>query len=297
MPEWDAEVVVDEALVGALLSEQFPGLDATSARLLGEGWDNSVWVVEEVWAFRFPRREIAIPGFERELAVLPRLAPLLPVPIPEPRFVGVASERFRWPFFGAPFLAGRELTDADLDDEAREDLGAQLGQFLRLLHDIELDVELPVDPLRRAHMPSRVARARERLAALDGWTSRPKIGRILDEAERLPPSTKRAVTHGDLHHRHLLVDNGAISGVIDWGDMCLADPANDLMLMWSWLSPAGRDRFVAEYGPVDEEGRLGARVLALSLCAIQAAYARDVGHESLLRESLAELERTLVDWD
>ncbi len=47
MPEWDAEVVVDEELVRALLGEQFPGLDASSARLLGEGWDNSVWVVEE----------------------------------------------------------------------------------------------------------------------------------------------------------------------------------------------------------------------------------------------------------
>ena len=62
MPEWDAEIVVDEALVRVLLAEQFPELDASSARLLGEGWDNSVWVVEERWAFRFPRREIAIAG-------------------------------------------------------------------------------------------------------------------------------------------------------------------------------------------------------------------------------------------
>jgi hypothetical protein len=122
VPEWDAEVAIDDVLVRALLAEQFPELDAASARLLGEGWDNSVWVVEETWAFRFPRRLIAIPGVERELAVLPRLARLLTVPIPEPRFVGVPGERFPWPFFGAPLLAGREAAEADLDDEAREEL-------------------------------------------------------------------------------------------------------------------------------------------------------------------------------
>ena len=99
MAEWDAEVVVDESTVRALLAEQFPELDAASARLLGEGWDNSVWVVEERWAFRFPRRAVAIPGIERELDSLPRLAPLLPVPIPVPRFIGVPNDRFAWPFF------------------------------------------------------------------------------------------------------------------------------------------------------------------------------------------------------
>ena len=47
MPEWDRDVVIDEALVARSLAEQFPELDARSARSLGEGWDNSVWVVDE----------------------------------------------------------------------------------------------------------------------------------------------------------------------------------------------------------------------------------------------------------
>lgn len=94
MPDWDAEVAVDEALVRELVDDQFPELDASSARLLGEGWDNAVWVVEEAWAFRFPRRQIAIPGVERELGVLPQLGPLVQVPIPVPVFIGQRSERF-----------------------------------------------------------------------------------------------------------------------------------------------------------------------------------------------------------
>ena len=151
MPDWDAELVIDEALVRALLAEQFPELDAASARLFGEGWDNAVWVVEEEWAFRFPRRAIAIAGVERELAILPRLAPLLAVPIPVPTFVGQRSDRFPWPFFGSRLLPGREVADAALGDEARVALGTELGQLLRALHEPELrgrvdpDDALPVD--------------------------------------------------------------------------------------------------------------------------------------------------------
>ena len=134
MPDWDAEVSIDAALVRALLGEQFPQLDASSARLFGEGWDNAVWVVEETWAFRFPRRQIAIPGVRRELAVLPTLAPLLPIPIPVPTFVGRQSERFPWPFFGTRFLSGNEIADAGLTDEARAAVGVELGRFLRRFH-------------------------------------------------------------------------------------------------------------------------------------------------------------------
>ena len=48
--------------------------EPTSLRLLGEGWDNTVWLADERWAFRFPRREIGLPGFRRELAVLGELS-------------------------------------------------------------------------------------------------------------------------------------------------------------------------------------------------------------------------------
>jgi aminoglycoside phosphotransferase (APT) family kinase protein len=303
MPEWDAEVEIDAVLVRALVAEQFPELGASSARLLGEGWDNSVWVVEEAWAFRFPRRAIAIPGVERELAVLPRVAPVLPVPIPVPTFVGRPSERFPWPFFGAPFLAGREPADADLDDAARDELGAELGRFLRVLHSPETLASvdprsaLPDDPIRRADTRFRVTRTRERLRELPPgvWGPPPRVSEILADGERLSASTARTLTHGDLHVRHLLVQGDSMSGVIDWGDMCRSDPAIDLILVWSLLPPAGRERFVEAYGPIDEEAGLRARVLALFLGLTLAVYAHDVGHAALQRECIAGLERTLVD--
>jgi aminoglycoside phosphotransferase (APT) family kinase protein len=298
VPEWDAEVAIDGTLVRALLAEQFPELDASSARLVGQGWDYAVWVLEERWAFRFPRRDVVIPGLECELAVLPLIAPLLPVAIPSPTFVGRPNDRFPWPFFGAPFIPGLEPADSALDDEDLAGLGAQLGRFLRALHDVELDLELRVDPIRRADMPFRVARLREKLGAVSSiWQPPHQVHRILSEAERLPPSTEHSVTHGDLHVRQILIEGRSLSGVVDWVDVSRADPAIDLMLAWSLLPPAGRERFVAEYGPVDEEGRLRARVLALFMGVTLAIYARAGGHAALERECIAGLDRTLVDWD
>ena len=303
MPEWDAEVEIDETLVRALLSDQFPELDASSARLLGEGWDNSVWLVEERWAFRFPRRELALPGVRRELAVSPRLATLLPLPIPVPTFVGKPTDRYRWPFFGAPLLRGREAADAGLVDEQRVELGRALGRFLRALHapatlsQVDPGLELPLDPNRRTDMRARVDIAGTWLAELEnvGWQIRRDPGPLFEAALELDPPVAEVVVHGDLHLRHVLVHEGALSGVIDWGDVCRADPSVDLMLVWSFLPTAGREAFTLEYGPVADEQALRARVLAISLCAALALFARDKGLGVLERECVAGLERTLLD--
>jgi aminoglycoside phosphotransferase (APT) family kinase protein len=304
--DWDADVVVDEALVSSLLGAQFPELDASSARLLAEGWDYSVWAVEERWAFRFPRREVAIPGVEREIDVLPRLAPLLAVPLPRPLFVGAPSARFPWPFFGATLHPGVEPAEADLGDAQRTELGAQLGRVLRSLHASETLARvdprgaLPIDANRRADMRLRVRRARENLEALEAhglWRAPASLYGVLASAEALGPSTAEpTLAHGDLHQRNLLVDGGALSAIIDWVDVCRADPCIDLVTFWSLLSRPGRERFLEEYGDATDEQLLRARVLAIGLDSMLARYAHEVGNEPLLRETISGLERALLDW-
>lgn len=275
MPEWDADIEIGEPLVCALLTEQFPELDASSARLLGEGWDNSVWVVEDEWAFRFPRREIAIPGVERELATLPRLAPL---------------------------LASIEPADAELTASHRVELGAALGRFLRVLHTSEIreavDPEglLPVDPLRRADPSKRVPLARQLLAELESsGIVRCSATGVLNGASHLGASTDTVYLHGDLHLRHVLVEEGSLAGVIDWGDTCVGDPSIDLQIAWSLLSADGRAGFFSEYGPIGEERELRARMLAVGLCAMLVKYAHSVEYANVEKEALAGLERALID--
>lgn len=291
MAEWSPEIAVDEALARALLGDQFPELDLGTLRLLGEGWDNTAWLVEEQWVFRFPRRTIALPLVERELAVLPALAPQLPLPVPEPVFVGRPGRSYPWPFLGARLVPGLELAEAELDDGGRAALAQPLGAFLRALHGAEVDVELPLDPNRRADTPFRVARARTVLLELGIEPER--VEPIFGDALRLPPPGPPTLVHGDLHLRHALVADGRLSGVIDWGDVCRADPAIDLVLVWCALPPRAREAFLHEYGSVGEPALLRARVLSLFLCALLALHARDEGLPAVERGALAGLERTL----
>jgi aminoglycoside phosphotransferase (APT) family kinase protein len=95
----------------------------------------------------------------------------------------------------------------------------------------------------------------------------------------------------------VLVEGRAVSGVIDWGDVCRSDPAIDLPLLWSFVPPKGRQAFLDAYGPVNEAQLVRARVLALQLCAVLARYGRLVGLRGVEREGLAGLERTIVEYD
>lgn len=305
MPDWNPELAVGEALARRLIGERFPEVRLATMRLLGEGWDSTAWLVDGEWVFRFPRREAVIPGFRRELEALPRLAPELPLPIPVAVHRAEPSADFGWPWAGSRFLPGRELAEAAPGDRDRVRHGRTLGRFLRALHDIDPGrvtvggEPLPVDPVRRADMPFRVARAEGQVAALERlglWRAPASLQATLERARRLDPARTLTLAHGDLHVRHLLVsDDGDLAGVIDWIDVCRADPAIDLPLYWAYLTPDGREAFHEEYGPVDADRLLRARVLAIFLWGALAEYAGDVGMQALRQEALAGLDRAAAD--
>jgi aminoglycoside phosphotransferase (APT) family kinase protein len=298
VPDWTAELVVDEELARQLLA-QFPELEVESVRPFAEGWDYTIWLVNELWTFRFPRREIAVPGVRREIAVLPELAPLLPIPVPVPVFVGRPAGGFRWPFFGSKLLPGRELGEATLDDPTRVEIGRSLARFLRRLHDAEVTHELPADGNRRADMSVRVPKTREQLEELEAaglWQRPASVDRLLETAEGLPPPDVVAVVHGDLHFRQVLVgDDGSPTGVIDWVDVCRSDPAIDLSMLWSYLPRQGREAFLTEYGSVSDDQLVRARVIALSLSAALAHYGHTEGFSTVEREALSGLARTAAE--
>ena len=299
--EWSAEITVDPELARRLIRDQFDDLPTTRLRPLGTGWDNTVYLVDEAWVFRFPRREIAVAGIEREIAVLPRLT-ALPLAIPTPRFIGTRNSRYPWPFLGARYIAGRELSDVTLDDGRREAMGGALGRFLRSLHAParlqSLAELLPADPMGRSDMRQRVERTRERLEEIGRaglWAIPESVAAVLNAARDLPSVPPTVVAHGDLHVRHLLVNvDASPAGVIDWGDVCRADPSIDLSLYWSLLSPAGREAMRHAYGPVSAEQLLRARVLSLFLNAMLAIYANAEGLRALECEAIVGLQRTMV---
>jgi aminoglycoside phosphotransferase (APT) family kinase protein len=306
--QWTAEIDVTPRLAADLISAQFPDLTGQDVTLLATGWDNNAFVVGSRWLFRFPRREIALPGVRREIALLPALAARLPRPIPDPRFVGRPSPDYPWPFFGARLLAGGELADSGLDLQARTKAAAALGGFLHDLHDPGLvplteHAGLPTDPMGRANPPLRAERAREvlgRLADLGIWRTERDVLDLLDQASRAPAgggeTSSLVVTHGDLHIRHVLVDpSGAVTGVIDWGDLCLGDPAIDLSIAYFGFAGPERAGLLAAYDrPVGPARKLAARTLAISLAASLAEYAADQNRQVLLAECLAGLENAVA---
>lgn len=302
MPEWDPEIEVDADRARTLIAAQFPELAHADVREVAAGWDNVVHLVDERWVFRFPRRAIAVPGVRREIAVLPRLAEHLPLPIPEPRFVGVPADGYPWPWFGAPYLPGVELAESGLAEDRRSALAAALGGFLRELHSPALAsriaASLPVDPMRRADMGFRVPHARRRLdQAVEAglWQPTDAVERLLRDAIGLPPPSRVLVLHGDLHVRHVLVDRvGRATGVIDWGDVSAGDPSADLAMAFGSFVGTAREAFFQAYGPIDGLTELRARVIATFLAGALLTYAADVGLEPLRAESLRSLERVVA---
>jgi aminoglycoside phosphotransferase (APT) family kinase protein len=319
--QWQAEVDVTPRLAADLIRDQFPDVGASQVAVLATGWDNVAFLVDGQWLFRFPRRAVAVPGAQREIAVLPRLAPRLPLPIPDPQFIGQPSARYPWPFFGARLLPGRELSDSGLPDSRRSAAAVAVGHFLRLLHDPGVvaavdGADLPVDPMQRASAPVRAGKARDvldRLVHRGIWPGDSHLSQFLDQAERPAAGTGSAaqvaaapepasgrgplvVCHGDLHVRHLLVDrDGAATGVIDWGDLCLADPAVDLSIAYFGFAGQARADLLSAYGrPVGPQRELAARAVAVSLAASLAEYAADDGRPQLLQECVAGLRRAVA---
>lgn len=298
-PSWAAEQIVSPELAAALVEDQFPQLAPARATLLGAGFDNTAYGVNGDFVFRFPRRQIAADLMEVEIGVLPHVAALLPLPISAPTFIGKAESRYRWSFAGYCRLPGETACRADLDDERRCAAAEPLACFLKSLHAIDATQAAswgaPPDTIGRLDMARRIPQAREHLTKLHERgilnDSTPWAGLIEDAAGLRTPRADTLV-HGDLYARHLLFDaNGALCGVIDWGDVHVGDAAIDLAIAFSFLPGRAWPVFQAAYGPIDSDTRRLARFRALQHALLTAWYASEIADEALLRESLASLKR------
>ena len=308
---WAPERLTDIARAEQLIGRSFPELRGQPVRPLAEGWDNSVFIVGEELAFRFPRRAMALPGVRREIAVLPVIAPMLPLPIPTPTYVGVDDDlEDPWPFFGALLVPGTELALSALPEGARAPGAEAAGAFLRRLHapatlaraQSAIGEPLPHDPMHRAWPRSRMTDTRsllETLANNGAWTADARVDHLLEVAVELDaPKSESALVHGDLHIRHLLIDTGGspvrATGVIDWGDVCIGDPAVDLSIGFAAFEGEARQAFLDSYGGIDTEQELRARALAIRLSATLATYALATGQQELATESLKGLRRAVA---
>lgn len=184
--------------------------------IIDDGFDFKVILVNDAWVVRIPRREGVLDAFETEVALLPALAEALPVEVP--RFEHVSREP---PFVVYPLIRGTPLVDED---------AAGVRAFLDALHSLKVSV-LPVEPADWVESyRAQCNRFEELVFPLLNDTLRSGARALFDEVDSLT-GFERALVHCDLGPEHMLVRDGRLAGVIDWGDTRIGDPALD----YSWL--------------------------------------------------------------
>ena len=302
---WSAEHVVNAALACALIEARLPGLAPARVEPLGAGFDNTAYLVNGTWVFRFPRRQVALVLLRREVALLPAVAPRVPLPIPVPEHVGAPSESYPWPFAGYRLLPGRTACTLALSAEQRVAFAEPLARFLAALHAFPAgeaaSLGAPGDELGRTDVRmrrerSRVALAELRQQGLVDDTALLDFERILDAMPEDVPHPPAVLLHGDLYARHLLVDaSGHLAGVIDWGDVHLGHPAVDLSIAWGFLPARARGAFHRTYGQIDESTWRLARFRALYHALSVVRYARAINDSDLLREGGLALQHVRED--
>ncbi len=264
-------------------------------RPLGEGWDNAAFGAGD-YVVRFPRRAVAVALIEREVRALPLLAPLLPLPISSPAFAGAPWERYPWPFAGYRRLAGEPLASAAFPAGGYEALGSQLGAFLRALHGVDPEIgaraQLPGDEIGRLDHTACMRRSGPRFAELEAAGVLGDGAALLAQLEALAPAEARAarcIVHGDLYAAHVLIEGERCSGIIDWGDVHLGDPAVDLSVAFEVLPAHARPAFFAAYGPIDAPAERLARYRALYHAVLVAHYGLTIGNDALREAGLRGL--------
>ena len=276
---------MEPADVVALIAEQFPALRPVKAKYLGEGYDCVAFDVAPHWVFRFPKRGEVEEQVLLEMRVLPLLMKSAPLPIPDYRFRGTPSKRFPRHFGGYRKLPGRPAIGRDALI-ATESIAKDLGRFLSWLHAFPVALVEPlgvpgidgtsvIDELHDEAVASFEAlRSIASDQPLEAWR------RALNQ---VPANAQRAagvLLHADLAAEHVLwmPDEERLSGVIDWSEIGIGDPAIDLAATYHWGGPAFADRVFAHYVPILDESTVErARYLAICRGVADVVFGIETG--------------------
>jgi aminoglycoside phosphotransferase (APT) family kinase protein len=277
---------VDVPLVRRLLAAQFPQwAELPIEPVTYGGTDNALFRLGSALVARLPIQESKVATLLKELDWLPRLAPHLPLEVPVPVAEGEPGEGYpcRWAVY--TWLFGENPT-APLADPLPE-----LTAFIRALQAVDAS-EGPRpgshnfgrgEPLANRDAPFRAALARLDVpGAQEAW----------EEALAALAWERPGVwIHGDLDARNVLVRDGRLTAVVDWGSAGVGDPACELMVAWKLVPAEARDAFRDALG-VDHATWARARGWALSQAVIALGYYTDETNPVLVAEArrwLAEL--------
>ena len=235
---------IDAALVHDLLAEQFPEWrDLPVLPIADGGKDHRNFRLGDALSVRLPSHPDFVPQVEKEQTWLPRLAPVLPLPIPTVHGVGRPSERYPAPWSVYGWIPGETASTAAISDPAR--LATELAAFLVALRSADAE-GAPGPGLHSAFRGAPL----EHLDDEMGWlfdrvqgSERDLAKGIWRDALAAPYAGRPVWFHGDVSFHNLLVRDGELAAVIDFGCSGVGDPACDTVLVWTFLGGSARDAY------------------------------------------------------
>jgi aminoglycoside phosphotransferase (APT) family kinase protein len=275
-----------EGDLGARLRRRFPELTGEPLRLLDVGFGSTVVETADGVIFRVARHARASAGHARELELLPQLAGRLPAAVPQPRWRIEPDDEFPHGAIGYRKLPGEPVAA----DSGTPQLAADVARFLRALHGL-CHVAAPRRDLQLDALHDRTMTALE--AALTA-TELDVLVRWWDEV--LTDVDLRdfepALRHGDFWHENLLVEEGRLVGVLDWGGAGYGDPAEDFSTL-RHLGDAFTETVFDTYGADDALRRREQRHWQVrELYGIGMAL--ELRDEAELTDAIAKLRRGAI---
>lgn len=245
---------ISTALVEQLISEQFPQwADLPIRPVEFGGWDNRTFHLGDDMSVRLPSAAHYALQVEKEQHWLPRLAPHLPLRIPVPLAIGRPGRGYPWHWSVYRWLRGETATHAPIADLAS--FATTLGEFLAALQRIDAWSGPPLGQhnfYRGGPLAVYDHETRRAFEALEG-TIDVAAARVVSEAALASAWNDDPVWfHGDVASGNLLVENGRLSAVIDFGTSGVGDPACDLSISWTMFDETSRAAF-RDALPLDEE--------------------------------------------
>ncbi len=236
-------VEIDTALVKNLIAAQFPDwADLPVRPVATSGWDNRTFHLGDEMSVRLPSAERYVAQVEKEHRFLPLLAPQLPLAIPLPLGLGRPGQGYPWPWSVYRWIKGEhsELQNIANLTEFAEDL----ADFLLALWKMDASDGPPAGRHnfhRGGSLEVYDAETRRSIEILSGEIDVPRITEIWEKALASRWMGKPVWVHGDVAEGNLLVRDGRLSAVIDFGSSGTGDPACDLVIAWTLFDdPAAR---------------------------------------------------------
>ena len=268
------EVDTDVALVSRLVAAQFSQwADLQIAPVRSAGTDNALYRLGDEMVVRLPRIHWAVGQVEKEQEWLPRLAPLLPLAIPEPLARGMPAEEYPWEWSVYRWLEGETAIVERITDLGQAAI--DVARFIATLQRVDPTNGPPpgeYNSFRGVQLAPRDAETRAAIASLHGAIDVGAVTAVWEGALEAPAWDGPPVwIHGDLQSGNLLAVHGRLSAVIDFGCLGVGDPACDVMVAWTFLSRETREAFRTALR-VDDATWLRGRGWALSVGLIALPY-------------------------